>query len=654
MMNGLAYPERLTPPPGKLDKLAEAAAAPVSRWLQGRLFQQGRWLRLVAEEGRGCAGLSDAGLIECAADLRPRLIRDGFRSGLVAKSFALVREAAYRTIGQRHFDVQLLGGRVLLEGRVAEMETGEGKTLTATLPACTAALGGLPVHVVTVNDYLAARDSDAMGPVYRALGLTVGVVVHGMTSSDRQAAYACDIVYCTNKELVFDYLKDRIQIGQAPSRLHICLDRLHRPRPTDDLLLRGLHYAIVDEADSVLIDEARTPLIIASIAEDDIEQEMYQQALRMAKLLSEACHYTVDRRERVVRLTPAGESRAAELAAGLGGLWRGRKRREALIEQALVAFHLFHRDQQYLVHDSKIQIIDEYTGRVMADRRWERGLHQMIETKEQCPPADRQDTLARISYQRFFRRYLRLSGMTGTAREVAGELWSVYRLGVVRIPTNRPGKRQERPDQIYATAEQKWRAVMESVVDVQQQGRPVIVGTRTVEASEHLSRLLTCAGLSHRVLNARQDREEAAIIAHAAEPGCITVATNMAGRGTDIRLTSEVAERGGLHVIATERHDAHRVDRQLFGRCGRQGDQGTCEAIVSLEDQLITDHAGRFWPWFVRKACCRGHRVTRWTGRLLFRMAQKRAERLHASIRRSVLKSDEQLDSTLAFAGRSE
>ena len=654
MMNSLVYPERLAPPPGKLDAWAESAAAPLVRRLRGRMFRRARWLDQVTQAGRECSRWRDGELMERAGQLRPPLVRDGFSPELIAKTFALVREAAHRTIGQRHFDVQLLGGRVLLDGNVAEMETGEGKTLTATLAACTAALGGLPVHIVTVNDYLALRDCSAMAPIYHALGLTAGAVVHGMTPSERQAAYACDITYCTNKELVFDYLKDRIRIGKAPSRVHVCLDRLQRPRAADELLLRGLHYAIVDEADSVLIDEARTPLIIAGIADSDVEQEVYGQALKMAGLLSETQHYLLDRRERLVRLTPAGEGRVADLAAGLGGLWRGRNRREAFVRQALSALHLFHRNRQYLVYESKVQIIDEYTGRVMPDRTWERGLHQMIEAKEGCPPASRQETLARISYQRFFRRYLRLAGMTGTAREVAGELWSVYRLGVVRIPTNRPGRRRESPDQIYVGAERKWQVVVEAILKQRQRGRPVLIGTRTVEASEHLSRLLADAGLPHQVLNARQDREEAAIVARAGEVARITVATNMAGRGTDIRLAAEVAERGGLHVIATERHDAHRIDRQLFGRCGRQGDQGTCQAILSLDDQLIMDHTGRIWRWLAGITGGRKQRVTQWVGRLLFRMAQNRAERLHASLRRAVLKSDEQLDSTLAFAGRSE
>jgi len=655
VIQGLAYPERPTPRAGKFDRWAESAVAPVVRRLRASVVRREQWIQQVAAEGLECARLRDEGLKHMAQDLRVSLTRKGFRSALVAKAFALVREAASRTIGMRHFDVQLIGGWILLTGRVAEMETGEGKTLTATLPACTAALAGLPVHLVTVNDYLAARDADTMRPVYEALGLSVGTILQRMTPMERQAAYACDITYCTGKELVFDYLKDRILVGKASNRLQVHLDRLHRRHTQSaDFLLRGLHYAIVDEADSVLVDEAKTPLVIARCADNVVEQTVYGQALHMARQLVEGPDFLVDRAERVVRVTPSGEARAAERAAGLGGLWRGRRRREALVHQALIALHLFHRDQQYLVQESKVQIIDEYTGRLMPDRSWEHGLHQMIQTKEECPLENHRETLARISYQRFFRRYLRLAGMTGTAREVARELWTVYRLGVVPVPSNRPVQRRRMADQIYVTTEGKWQAVVRSITHMRQHGRPVLVGTRTVAASEHLSRLLAQAGLAHQVLNARQDRDEADVISRAAEPGRITVATNMAGRGTDIRLTPEVAERGGLHVIATERHDAGRVDRQLFGRCGRQGDPGTYQTILSLEDQLVIDHAGRVRRSLTRMIGCLGKRIPNWLGDVVFHMAQKRAERLHARMRRALLKMDEQLDSTLAFTGQSE
>jgi preprotein translocase subunit SecA len=353
-------------------------------------------------------------------------------------------------------------------------------------------------------------------------------------------------------------------------------------------------------------------------------------------------------------LTEDGRARLTGLTQGYGGLWAGRRRREAFIAQALTALHLMHRDTHYLVQEGKVQIIDEFTGRIMSDRSWEHGLHQLVETKEGCALTGIHEPLARISYQRFFRRYLRLAGMTGTAHEVSRELWSVYRLPVVTIPTNRPPQRRCLGTRVYATTEAKWAAVVRHVKRMHERGRPILVGTRSVVASEQLSRLLTAAGLSHQVLNARQDRAEAEIIAHAGEPGYIVVATNMAGRGTDIHLAPGVAWRGGLHVIATEGHEARRIDRQLFGRCGRQGDPGSHELFVSLEDDITTVYASRLWRWLGIVAgyslpCA--HRVI---GTFVLRRAQRRAERLHTRIRRDLLTMDEHLETALAFSGRLE
>ena len=364
--------------------------------------------------------------------------------------------------------------------------------------------------------------------------------------------------------------------------------------------------------------------------------------------------FVLQERERSVELTPAGQARLEELTASLAGVWRGRQRREDLVRGALTAHHLILRDKHYLVKDGTVQIIDEFTGRAMPDRSWEHGLHQLIEAKEGATLTSRNDPLARISYQRFFRRYLRLAGMTGTAREVAGELWAVYGLPVVRVPTNRPMVRRGLPDHVARTDQEKWAVVTDRIAGVHAAGRPVLVGTRSVAASEHLSGLLTAAGLPHEVLNARQDRQEAEVIARAGEPGRIMVATNMAGRGTDIRLAPGVAERGGLHVIATERHEAGRIDRQLFGRCGRQGDPGTYEAIVSLEDELARVHGRRPWRWLAETAARAGWRAWPRIGGWSVRRAQRAAERLHSRMRRDLLKYDEQLETTLAFSGRLE
>ncbi|HXF83441.1 MAG TPA: preprotein translocase subunit SecA [bacterium] len=640
-----AYAEREEPREGWLDRTGRRLAGEAVRRWRGR---PGRWEAIagrVERAGRALAEMSDRRLREVAAELRARLRAEGFREDLVARAFALVRETAARTVGERPYDVQVIGGRVLLAGMVAEMETGEGKTLAATLPACTAALAGIPVHVITVNDYLASRDAAWMGPIYRALGLRVGTIVHGLDPEARSAAYACDVTYGTNKEVAFDYLKDRIALRDQPSRLRLQLERLlgegARPRR---LLLRGLHFAIVDEADSVLVDEARTPLIISGGGEGAPEQRMYETALALARRLEPGRHVVIEGAQRAIRYTAAGEAHLTEMAQPLGGFWQARHRREELVRQALTALYLFERDRHYIVQDGKVAIVDEFTGRLMPDRSWEHGLHQLIEAKEGVPLTNPHDALARISYQRFFRRYLRLAGMTGTAREVAAELWAVYGLAVVSIRPNRPLRRRALPDRIYRTGEARWAAVADRIAEVHRSGRPVLVGTRSVAASEHLSAILTARGLAHQVLNARQDREEAEIIARAGGLGQITVATNMAGRGTDIRLGPGVGARGGLHVIATERHEAGRIDRQLFGRCGRQGDPGSYEAIVSLQDELFTVYGGRLGRWLAHLGL----------GRLAVRRAQRTAERLHARMRRDLLKVDEQLDTALAFSGRRE
>jgi preprotein translocase subunit SecA len=650
------YPERQEPRIEWLDRMEAYAAGLLAPWFQPSASRFEWVVGLVNGHARSMESLNDREIMEVSRSLGQRLRIEGYKRELVAQVFALVREVAGRTIGMRHFDVQLIGGLVLLNGMVAEMETGEGKTLTATLPACTAALAGVPVHIITVNDYLADRDANWMGSIYRALGLTVGTIKHGMNPEARRAAYRCDITYCTNKEVTFDYLRDRILLWDRPSQIRLQVERLYGEQSrARRLLLCGLHFGIVDEADSVLIDEARTPLIISAEGDGYDEQSVYEQALGLARELVPGKDFSIFESERSLEITDQGKARIEEIGLGTTKMAVNRQQREELVRQALVALNLFSRDKHYLVKDGKVQIVDEYTGRLMADRSWERGLHQLIEIKENCEMTKRKETKARISYQRFFRRYLRLAGMTGTAREVAGELWSIYRLRVVSIPTNRPLQRSFLPDRIYPTAEQRWEAVVETISKMHRMGRPVLIGTRSVAASEHLSRFLWDAGLPHKVLNARQDQEEAEIIARAGEQAQITVATNMAGRGTDIRLASGVAELGGLHVIATERHEARRIDRQLFGRCGRQGDPGTSEAVVSLGDELVTVYVGKVFQWLAANVLKRPNAViARWIGKILFRRAQGKAERLHARIRHDLLKMDEQLGDALAFSGRPE
>jgi preprotein translocase subunit SecA len=653
---GQVYPER--PAESPQDPVNAFATRNWGRVSRARRARRALNNDLVAQV-RACepalAGLDMAALRTAARDVGRSLRRDGFRIDLVARAFAIVSAVSEHTLGKRHFDVQLLGGWVLLQGMVAEMETGEGKTLTAMLPGCTAALAGIPVHVITVNDYLVTRDAEFTRPIYEALGLTLGVVTEKQTPPQRQAAYACNITYGSNKVIVFDYLRDRITLDSRNSALRLQLEKLGAGASrTTRLLLRGLNFAIIDEADSVLVDEARTPLIISAPVTSDDQERVAQQGIALARQLTDIRHFTKNPADRSIVLTPEGKARVGQLAREFGGIWNGLLRREEMATQALTALHRFALDEDYLIRDGVIEIIDENTGRTMADRSWERGLHQLIEAKEGCKVTAPKEPLSRISYQHFFRRYLLLSGMTGTASEVAAELGTVYGLPVVKIPTNRASRRVVKADQVLASDAEKWATIIARVKAVHAIGQPILLGTRTVAVSEMASRLLGEAGLAHAVLNAKQDSEEAGIVANAGQSGCITIATNMAGRGTDIHLGDGIAKLGGLHVILTERYDSKRIDRQLAGRCARQGDPGCVEPILSLDDALMSAQ-GRLrrllLAWCMR-------RLGPGPGALLaakaIRRSQKSIERMHSHSRKALLKSDQQTSTTLAFSGNPE
>ncbi len=622
-------------------------------------FKKFTWKRMIRQVELYEAqlnGLDKNGLNERLQSLRKQLNIQGLDEPLVMQAFAFIREAAARILGKRHYDCQLIGGWVMLKGSLAEMETGEGKTLTAALPACTAALAGIPVHIITVNDYLVERDARLMQPLYDALGLSVGFIREQMNLVERQAAYDCDIVYASNKQIAFDYLRDRIAMGNKTGRMQLQLQRLYREnRKQDQLMMRGLCFAIIDEADSVLIDEARTPLIISKEVQDsDLEQTLYNQALFVARHLKPNNDYRISQRQREISFTEKGIAEIEKRTRSMGSLWKGKRRREELVYQALVALHLFIRDRHYLVRDGKIHIIDEHTGRLMSDRNWERGLHQLIETREGCALSGHKETIARLTYQRFFRRYLHLAGMTGTAREVSGELKAVYGLKVVSVPTRKPVQRHWLGLSMFRDVEIKWAAIINRVQQLHKQDRPVLVGTRSVQESEYLSRLMAKAHLQHRVLNARQDQDEAEIVAEGGRKGYITVATNMAGRGTDIPLHEGVANIGGLHVIATEYNEARRIDRQLFGRCARQGEPGTCEAIVSLDDDLLKTHCPAFLYFWLARQISDRKLHTGFIFRLAMVLAQRRVEGQYRQMRRDVLKTEEKIDQMLAFSGRAE
>ena len=648
-------PERREPRETFLDVLGRVFSGKTRTIWHGQPFRLWGIVAAVLAHEAAVRARSDAEISSQAREIGVELRRVGFREDLVAHAFALVREVSGRKLGKRHFPCQMVGAWVMLQGMVAEMATGEGKTLTATLTAATVALAGVPVHVLTVNDYLTARDAEEMGGIYRALGLSVGCITHELPPPQRRRQYDCDIVYGTNKEITFDYLRDRMVLGNDDNPLRLQAESLFgSAQRSERLVMRGLHFAIVDEADSILVDEARTPLIISGVANGEGEELFFRQAFDLSQKLTEGDDYRLDVGQRRIVFTASGRQRLQELAADKGALWAGTVRREEVVLQALIARYLFRRNEHYLVVDDKVQIVDEFTGRIMADRSWERGLQQLIEIKEGCTPTLQRETLARISYQRFFRRYLQLAGMTGTAREIASEILSVYDLPVVRIPTNRPVRRTRYPDRICQTLDEKWALVVDRIRQVHAAGRPILVGTRSVAASEHLSGLLERAELAHQVLNAKRDKEEAEIVAVAGEAGRITIATNMAGRGTDIKLAPGVEAAGGLHVILTELHEASRIDRQLIGRCGRHGDPGSYEAILSLQDPLLEGGRIGFAGLTATRILPPGGRIWKRVARITVRRAQGAVERSHARIRKELLKQDAQWGEALSFSGRIE
>lgn len=535
--------------------------------------------------------LSDEALLQQRLDWQFHVKQSGLDIKQAELGFALVRETARRQLRMAHFPTQLMAGFVILTGRVSEMATGEGKTLMASLPAATAAMAGIPTHVVTVNDYLAQRDAEEMKPIYLALGLTVGVVTSDASPEERKQAYQQDIVYCTNSQLVFDYLKDQVVLEQATHPVALHAMTIEQKGLADQLTQRGLHFAVVDEADSVLVDEARTPLILSAKGELNEEEVLsYQHAIEFALALPDDSYQLFAAQKRV-ELLPAAEEALEVFAEEHKGIWLGRVRRESLIKQALTALYFYERDIDYLVtEEEKVEIIDPSTGRVMPDRSWSHGLHQLIEIKEGVEVRPPNKVMAKISYQKFFRRFCFLGGMSGTLKEVSKEIAWVYDLKTVRIPTYRPSLRQSLGVDVFISAEARWQAVIQHCQQHIQAGRAVLIGTASLKESETLSEKLALLGIEHQLLNAKQDAEEASIVAKAGQAGHLTIATNMAGRGTDIKLEQSVKDAGGLHVVVTDLQEAGRIDRQLIGRCARQGDPGSYEYLLSMEDSMLLSH----------------------------------------------------------------
>jgi preprotein translocase subunit SecA len=659
----LARQVRTEPLPKNIDALFDT----IKGYLGRLRFRTGHYLaraREVMALEKTYATMSDAHLREAALEFRATFRTGRDQPADTLRAAALIREAAFRKRGEKHFFVQVAGALALLDGCVIEMATGEGKTLTAVITATIAGWRGRGCHVITVNDYLARRDAEAMRGIYEFCGTTVASLDGDLEPPERRVAYHADITYLTNKEVCADFLRDRISLGRLRDLPAALLGKMLYQAGTDRLVMRGLSFAIVDEADSVMIDEAVTPLIISGDAPNEEQVVAFQQAAEVAMRLVQEKHYKVNTKYREIELTDEGFHEVMNLSEGYGGVWNGARRAEELVNQALTAREFYLKGKQYVIakglgkmrpgddpEQDKIVIVDEFTGRLMPDRTWRDGLHQALEAKEEIIVNPPKDTYARISFQRFFRMYKRLCGMTGTAREARRELWQIYKLPVVWIPTNKPCIRDQPPDRIFANEDAKFAAIVQEIQRLHARGQPILVGTRSVKMSERLSELLNHLGLQHQVLNAVRHAEEAQIVAQAGGRGCITVATNMAGRGTDIKLARGVAELGGLCVIATERHESRRVDRQLFGRSARQGDPGRAQAFTAVTDELLTHNVQKWMPLARLLAGKSADTLHNPLFRMLFGRAQRKAQRQALSQRKGVLSTDDWLDESLGFAG---
>jgi preprotein translocase subunit SecA len=603
------------------------------------------------------SSLTDPALDERLLTLREVFARRKYNREHVRSGLAAIREVAHRQLGEKPFAVQVMGAMGLFHRQIVEMATGEGKTLTAAVAATLLGWLRRPVHVITVNDYLAQRDADRGQVIFKRCGLNASAVTSDTPETARFHYYQQPIVYTTQKELLADWLRDQLRLGRLadpvstrwlatlPSPRHS--SPATQPTNTTRVMVPGLYITIVDEADAVLIDEAVTPLIIARPREEDAHSTLYERARDLADALDRGTDFKVDLSKRRVKLTHDGKIKLSGiLRPEEHAIWRATRRRDELVEQALVAEHCYHHRQHYQIVEGRVVIVDEYTGRFMHDRQWQHGLHQAVEAKHRLTITADRDTLASMSFQRFFKRYNHLCGMTGTAADATAEIETTYQIPVRVIPTNRPVIRQRWPDLIFATAAQKWSVIATEIERLNMMGRPILIGTRSVEASELLSAMLTERHMEHQILNAVHQKEEAQIIQDAGQPGAITVATNMAGRGTDIKLGRGVPELGGLHVILSERHTSRRVDRQLIGRAGRQGDPGSAQAIISIEDDLVVKHAPILTSALRQIFTERTTPLPAWV-RLLFQTAQHHAQKQALASRASVMHHDEDLDRTL-------
>jgi len=612
------------------------------------------WLRREASRvvamGSEYRGHSDAALDEAVSRIREPFLRRRADRETLRRALAMVREVARRETGREAYPVQVMGALALYHGRIVQMLTGEGKTLTGSLACPLLAWTHRHMHVLTVNDYLAARDAQALAPIYARCGCSTGAIQQDQEPGDRFGVYARSIVYGTPKQITADYLRDQLRIaplGTPWAGRRTMESHAHAGGRPAGPIIPGLHAALVDEADAVLIDEGVVPLIIARSRREDEMAEVYRQACAIAARLDEGPDYSADRLRRRSELTGRGRHRARTMWLDLEApIWRADRRAEELVRQAIVALACYHRGVHYEIVDGRVIIVDEYTGRFLHDRSWEHGLHQAVEAKEGLEVTADRETLARLSFQRFFRSYPFLCGMTGTAADATGEIETIYRRPVTCIPTNRPVIRRAMPTRVFRSGARKLDAVVEEVGRLTSLGRPVLIGTPSIAASDALSERLESHGYTHRVLNALNDADEAELIAEAGRSGAITVATNMAGRGTDIVLDDRARDAGGLAVILTEMHTAQRIDRQFVGRAGRQGDPGTSQIFLSLDDELITQHAPGLAA--LLRARTIGDELSHpRLARRAYRLAQRRAEARARRGRAAVLRQDDWIDKHL-------
>jgi len=636
-----------------LDAFSFSLAGRWKNWQESRerLVKRSQEIERTIEQWSSC---TDAEMVEEVKRVAPLLLRRPFPEEALVSGLACTALAAQRTLGLSPYPEQLQGASALFDGYLAEMATGEGKSLSISLAAVLMAITRLPCHVITSNDYLAERDAVELAKLYGFFGLRSDYVIGAKETQDRARGYAADITYTTPKEVLADFLRDKLKVGRIQDPTRQLIRRLGGfPNQQSNLVLRGLHFGIVDEADSVLIDEAITPLIISRPIGDPQLQTAMKLAREIAHQLEPGTDYEVNQRFRDVHVPESVFQRLLPLTSRFPPWWRSAERFREAIRLALMAREFYHRDISYVVQEDKIQIIDEFTGRIMPDRTWQAGIHQAVEAKENLEITPANESLASLSFQRFFRCYPLLSGLSGTVQEASLEFWTNYHLPTVAIPTHRPSRRRQEPEIIVRTRAEKYEIITAEVQDLRAQGRPVLIGTRSIQASEELADIFRDLNIPFQLLHATRHAEEAQIVSHAGEASRVTITTNMAGRGTDIKLGPGVAERGGLHVIITERNDSGRIDRQLIGRAGRQGDPGSYRLILSLEDELLqryplNQNVAKYLHEHLRNLpVCRAlvHQA--------FILAQNKSETIGRRTRLRTLKNDTWLDENLTFAGRS-